>query len=209
MQNGKLAILVGDVAGHGVAAALIMVKFGVEARVILEREQDLASAIAQLNQRMCAASRDDRLVTLVALVLDPVTHTVILVNAGHPSPMLVRHSDGSVEEATPRAVSGYFIGLMKDVTFQNHSIQLLPGDQLFLFTDGITEARDRNKNQFHVEGLKKVLSTKKRSLSDTGEKIMEAVGMHAFHCEQSDDILLVGVGRTAIEPAPMNNYQSE
>src|SRR5262249_52410767 len=104
LPDQRLAILLGDVAGKGVPAALVMAKFSVEARVCLETAFGLAAAVSKLNAHMARADLSDRFVTLVAVVLDPATHTATLVNAGHPSPLLIRYATGAVEEAAPVAV---------------------------------------------------------------------------------------------------------
>ena len=101
LPGQRLAILLGDVAGKGVAAALVMAKFSVEARVCLETEPDLAAALQKLNTLMVRAALVDRFVTLAAVLLDPATHTATLVNAGHPSPLLYPARFGSGGRSHP------------------------------------------------------------------------------------------------------------
>src|SRR6266700_2709654 len=87
----RLAILLGDVAGKGVPAALLMAKLSSDARFALLKESEPARAISVLNDLLYPnTSQMDRFVTLAAALLDPATHQVTLVNAGHPSPLLIR-----------------------------------------------------------------------------------------------------------------------
>src|SRR5262249_22217036 len=139
LPGGRLAVLLGDVAGKGVAAALIMAKFSVEVRVCLEAEPDLAAAVTRLNSVMTRAALSDRFVTLAAVVLAPAAHTATLVNAGPPSPLLVRHATGAVEEAAPLEVAGPLIGVDAGHVYAGREILLQPGDHLVLFSDGVTD----------------------------------------------------------------------
>lgn len=198
LPQQRLAILLGDVAGKGVPAALVMAKFSVEVRVCLQTEPDLAAAVSKLNALMSRVSLADRFVTLVALVLDPATHTATLVNAGHPSPLLVRHATGAVEEAAPARISGPPIGIHAVCDYAGCAVHLLPGDGLFLFSDGIIEAMNPQDCQFKSQGVHDVLALARGSDSprQTGECLIRAVKHHASGCSQNDDITLVCLGRT-------------
>ncbi|MCI0464951.1 MAG: SpoIIE family protein phosphatase, partial [Gemmataceae bacterium] len=93
-QRQRLAMLLGDVAGKGVAAALWMAKISADARSCMLTEADPAVAITKLNAVLHEAGQTDRFVTLVAVVLDAREHTATLVNAGHPSPLIYRQATG-------------------------------------------------------------------------------------------------------------------
>src|SRR5262249_58094397 len=88
LSGGRLAVLIGDVAGKGVPAALVMAKFSVEARVCLEAKPDLASAVSRLNEQMSRANLPDRFVTLTAAVIDPTASPLTVLSAGNPSPVI-------------------------------------------------------------------------------------------------------------------------
>jgi serine phosphatase RsbU (regulator of sigma subunit) len=195
LPHDRLAILLGDVAGKGVAAALVMVKFSVEARVCLERETDLAAALTKLNALMMRAGVVDRFVTLAAVILDPWAHTATLVNAGHPSPLLVRHATGEVEKAVPTEITGPPIGVHENYHYACCEIQFRPGDGLVLFSDGITEAMDAQNQQFRTKRVQAVLQSGRVSPQETGKRLIQAVKQHAFGCSQNDDITLVCFGR--------------
>jgi serine phosphatase RsbU (regulator of sigma subunit) len=195
LPGQRWAILLGDVAGKGVPAALIMAKFSVEARVCLETEADLAAAVSKLNDVLARSALQDRFVTLVALVLDPAAHTAALVNAGHLSPLLVRRASGEVEEATPLAVSGLPLGVTAGHPFASSMVQLLPGDALYLFSDGIPDALNAQGHDFGTKGILAVLQSGNPSPREMGERLIQAVKRHALGCEQNDDITLVCFGR--------------
>jgi serine phosphatase RsbU (regulator of sigma subunit)/pSer/pThr/pTyr-binding forkhead associated (FHA) protein len=194
LPRQRLAVLLGDVAGKGVPAALVMAKFSVEARVCLETEADLAVALSKLNALMRRAALPDKFVTLAAVVLDPARHTATLVNAGHPSPLLFRHATGEVEQAAPVKSAGPPIGI-DDHVYASCEIRLIPGDGLLLFSDGVTEAMDQQRRLFGTKGVRGVLERERLSPHEAGERVLRAVKRHAAGCDQHDDITLVSFGR--------------
>jgi phosphoserine phosphatase RsbU/P len=195
LPGGRLAVLLGDVAGKGVAAALIMVKFSVEARICLQSEPDLAAAVTRLNAVLLRADLGERYVTLAAAVLDPVKHTITLVNAGHPSPQLVRSATGVVEDAIPLAVVGPPLGLFEKQIYFAYEVPLEPGDGLMLFSDGVTEATNAQGRQFLMHRVRTVLQSARFAVPESGERLLRAVREHATGCDQSDDTTLVSLGR--------------
>ena len=198
LPQQRLAVLLGDVAGKGVAAALVMVKFSVEVRARLLTEPELAAAVTQLNALMNQSSLSDRFVTLIAAVLDPASHTVTLVNAGHPSPLLFRRAGGAVEEVVPAAVAGPPVGIGVGHVYRCCQVPLQPGDGLILFSDGVTDAMNPLGRRFRANGVRTVLQGGHKSARETGERLIQTVKQHAAGCRQNDDITLVCFGRAAI-----------
>ncbi len=195
LSGNQLAILVGDVAGKGVAAALVMARFSAEARSCLQTGTPLAAAVRRLNTLMQPLSFTDRFVTLAALLLDPAAHTVTLVNAGHPLPLLLRRATGGVEEAIPRDIVGPPLGVIEDCDYPAHQLTLHPGDSMVLFSDGVPDAMDVNEDPFGTPRLHGVLEDAKVSPYKLGERVLGAVAKHAAGRSQHDDITLVCFGR--------------
>jgi phosphoserine phosphatase RsbU/P len=194
LPGNRLGILVGDVAGKGVAAALVMARFSAEARACLRTEPDLAAAVCQLNTLMQSINLTDRFVTLAALMLDLATHTVTVVNAGHPSPLL-RRANGAVEDIVSKADSGPPIGVMEAYPYIARQVVLKPGDVLVLFSDGVTDSLDAQRRFLGMQGLRKLLGSEPPHA--LGTRIVQAVKAHAAGCDQYDDITLVCFGHTA------------
>jgi serine phosphatase RsbU (regulator of sigma subunit)/pSer/pThr/pTyr-binding forkhead associated (FHA) protein len=199
LTEGRLAVTVGDVAGKGVSAALLMAKLSSDMRFSLLTENDPACAIGKLNNLLYEfTSKADRFVTLAAAVLNPVNHLVTLVNAGHLSPVLYRPATSSLEDVVPRATAGVPLGIMDGYDFESCQIQLRPGESLLLFTDGITEAMDVKNVAFGMAGMNKALHQAggigPRTLV---ERIVRSVKEHAAGRDPFDDITVVGFGRTA------------
>src|SRR5690606_33371395 len=136
LPDGRIAIVVADVVGHGVAAALLMAKLSAETRYCLASHSQLSDALTELNKRFCGP-RSDRFVTIVMTVLDPREHTMTVANGGHMAPLL-RRADGSVEDVAEE-IANVPIGIMEDVTYEQATIPLAPGDCITLYTDGVNE----------------------------------------------------------------------
>src|SRR5262245_35814522 len=143
LPTRRLAITVGDVAGKGVPAALLMAKVSADAQFCFQLEEDPAAALNRLNARLYPhASAVGRFVTFTAAVLDAESHAVTLVNAGHPPPLLYRPGTGAVQEALPGGTAGLPLGVEKGEVYRAFRVGLQPGDCLILYSDGVTEAMD-------------------------------------------------------------------
>jgi serine phosphatase RsbU (regulator of sigma subunit)/pSer/pThr/pTyr-binding forkhead associated (FHA) protein len=194
-----LAVTLGDVAGKGVPAALLMAKLSSDARFCLLTEPDLAPAVNRLNDLLqLQAGKLDRFVTLVGALLDPTSHTVTMVSAGHNSPLLYRRKTGTLIEAMAKEVAGFPLGIMECQDYSACQITLEPGDCMVMFTDGVTEARSVRDTEFGTEGiLQAVEKGGPFSPRVLCERIVKAVKQHAAGRPQHDDITLACLGRTA------------
>jgi serine phosphatase RsbU (regulator of sigma subunit) len=195
LADGRLAVLLGDVTGKGVSAALVAAKFSVEARVCLETNSNPAAAVDRLNTVMMRAAVPGKFVTLAVAVLDPATHAVVVVNAGHPSPLLLRATE-EVEEVASYDVSGLPIGIEEGTPYLSRSVRLEPGDRLLVFSDGVSEAMDANDRQFGTEGILSAVQVASNSPLATGENLLQALKRHVAGCGQSDDVTVVCFGRS-------------
>ena len=189
-------MLLGDVAGKGVPAALIMVRFSVEVRAALLTEPDPAAAFGRVNSALQQLRQMDRFVTLMGVILDPAVHTVTLVNAGHPPPLLLRPGKVPVE-AAPRASGGPAIGLFENASYTCCSQRLEPGDCIVLFSDGVTDAMSMSGRQFGRKGVEAAVRGCRTLPATVGQTLLDAINRHAANCSQSDDITLLCFGRTA------------
>src|SRR5262249_48299542 len=152
LPDRRLGVVIGDVAGKGMPAALLMAKIASDARSCLLSELHPERAVARLNNLAHRASHiHHRFVTLVAAVLEPDQGAVTLVNAGHLTPLVCRRASQDLEEAMPAEIAGLPVGVQKDSAYTSFRIQLQQGDSLLLFTDGVTEAEDKNNKQFRMD----------------------------------------------------------
>jgi serine phosphatase RsbU (regulator of sigma subunit) len=195
VTSQRLATLVGDVAGKGVPAALLMAKVSADARFCMLTEAEPAAGVTKLNALLQQAGLSDRFVTLVAALLDTNEHTVTLVNAGHPSPLVYRAATMSLEEATPKEVVGLPLGVVDGFEYASCQVKLAPGDCVFIFTDGVTDAMDVQNLQFQMKGIYAALQGGSFTPRTLGERIVKAVKQHAAGRDQHDDITLACFGR--------------
>jgi serine phosphatase RsbU (regulator of sigma subunit) len=196
LPRQRVAVMLGDVAGKGVAAALLMAKLSADARFCMMTEPDPAAAVTKLNSLMNQSGISDQFVTLTAAILDPGSHTVTLVNAGHPSPLIYHRATRAVAEAISNEVTGLPIGVHDGVEYDSCQVSLEPGDCILAFTDGVTEAMDVNNVQLRTKGVYAAVQGQASSPRALVNRVVEVVKQFASGRSQHDDIALVGFGRT-------------
>lgn len=196
MPNNRLALSVGDVAGKGVPAALLMARVSGDVNLAVLSEKDAAHAVMKLNCLFHQAGISDRFVAFLLCILDPATGIVTLVNGGQVPPLL-RRADGTVEEYVANEKNGLPLGVMEDFAYEAVDVQLNPGDCLLLCTDGITDANNVKKEQY---GKARLISTIKSGSKDApilGQHVVRSVEQFATAPEQFDDMTLVCLSRRA------------
>jgi serine phosphatase RsbU (regulator of sigma subunit)/pSer/pThr/pTyr-binding forkhead associated (FHA) protein len=204
LPGPRLGIALGDVAGKGVPAALLMAKVSSDARFCLLTENGPAEAVYRLNELMQEAGLIDRFITLAVGLLDPSAHQVTFVNAGHLPPLIYRASTGKIMEAAERHASGFPLGVAEGIPYVPVAIDLQPGDCVALFTDGVTEAKNKQDVEFRLDRALQTLGSGPSTAAAMGQRLVAAVKQHALGCKQHDDITVVCFGRTSAstgEPA--------
>lgn len=193
LADGRLATLVGDASGKGVAAALMMA--GVQASLrtaSLFTGDYLPALLRAANLQVCFSSLANRFATLVCGILDPATRTLRYVNAGHNSPAVL-HIDGSVDWLEP---TGAPVGLFPDAVWQEGNLRLSPGDTLLLYTDGVIEACDPSGREWGVDGL--LQATRAAQAASAGDLVRSILNaMDEFCCGQPSDDTTLAVVRIA------------
>jgi serine phosphatase RsbU (regulator of sigma subunit) len=183
----RTAFLIADVSGKGLGAALLttMLQGALSGMTLGQAPADV---FAHVNRFLCAHWQLERYATIFFGVLDTTGH-LEFINAGHPSPMLLRH--GQVEAAFPAEC--YPVGLLPDATYQSHTLTLRPGDTLVLFSDGVTEAMDPNQKEFGITRLKEVLQGRDAasSVEELQSVILAAVEEFTRGARQADDVTLL------------------
>lgn len=192
LPDGRTAIIVADVAGKGVAAALVMARVSAEAKFCLATELRPGDAMNRLNDRLCLLEID-RFVTMVILVLDPRTHEVTIVNAGHMPPIW-RRADGTVEEPG-RNTSSMALGIRPGIEYREAVILLGPGESLTIYTDGVTDATNDGGKDFQAHRILGHVKKVGGSAQDLGQAIISDLQQFIGNHPQTDDICLVCVGR--------------
>jgi len=189
----RWAVSVGDVAGKGMCAALMMASICPEVRHLARAGVDPHEVLARVNRHVYDAEVEGRFVTLALAELDTRGHRMRVFNAGHTDP-IVRRAGGRVD-VVGRVGSGPPLGAAPDSAYGADKVTLGPGDVVILYTDGVTEAMDRDGRMFGEEGLLRTVAGAPEGVAQLGEAIVAAVRRHAVGRPQFDDITLVCFGR--------------
>jgi len=190
LGNGRLGLLVADVVGKGVPAALLMASIHAAIRTRAPLFQDCCGELlSHLNTLLYESTDSGMFATLFYAVYDESSRMLTYANAGHEPPLLLRGVGRErviLESHTPPA------GLCETIPACQSSLQLEPGDWLLIFTDGITEARNTDGQEFGTERLLAAIGGKfDRSAEEIRDQILAALRNHTNGLPQSDDVTLL------------------
>jgi sigma-B regulation protein RsbU (phosphoserine phosphatase) len=151
--NGQHALIIADVAGHGVSAGLHMAGIQALLRALVPLNQSPAEVMRQVHKLFIHNIRFDTFVTFFIGAFDAPTRTLTYCNAGHPPPLVVHPAEapGDVFDTLPPTAAA--LGLVEDALFADRSIELQTRDLLVMYTDGVTEAMDAQNRRFGQERL--------------------------------------------------------
>ncbi len=189
----RLGVMLGDVAGKGLPAALLMAKLQATLRALVSTAASLGELAAQVNAILNRDGLPNRFATLVYLELAPGSGHVRLLNAGHMPPLVVR-PDGRVEEMPPGSMA---LGMVPDAAFAGQSIDLAPGELLVVYSDGITEAMNAAEEFYGDARLRTtVAAAPGAAAARVGAAILAAVDAFVGEAHGHDDMSLVILKRT-------------
>jgi len=193
--QGKLAVAVGDVAGKGMPAALLMASLQAHVQAITELGGSPAGVVARLNRSIGLRCPDNRFVTFFLAVFDPAASELAYSNAGHNPPLLLR-MDGRVERLE---AGGVALGMFARASFEEATIPFAAGDILILYSDGVVEAsRAEDDEQFGEDRLVEIVrSSASGGLLQAIERVLEELRAWSGPDGFDDDITLVLARRSA------------
>ncbi len=191
IDDDHLGMAIADVSGKGVPAALFMMI----AKSIVQNCAMLGNSPSEIlrltNESICANNRMEMFVTIWVGILEVSTGTLTAANAGHEYPTLCR-AGGTF--ALYRDKHGFVIGGMEGMVYREYTLQLSPGDKLFLYTDGVPEATDRNDKLFGTERMLEALnSAPDASPKEILQNVRKAVDHFVQDMEQFDDLTMLCV----------------
>jgi sigma-B regulation protein RsbU (phosphoserine phosphatase) len=191
MSNTKTGVMIADVSGKGVPAALFMALSRIVVRVTATWFKKPSEVISFANPIISNNSKTGMFVTLFYGIFDNETNTLTYVNAGHNPPIVFRKGSGKIEELE---LTGVAVGAMDDARFEQREINLSSGDVIVLYTDGITEALNEREEMFEVPRLIELIQKKSASSSqEIVDAIIETVFTFSGNQPQFDDITLMVV----------------
>jgi sigma-B regulation protein RsbU (phosphoserine phosphatase) len=185
-ERERLLVVIADVAGKSVPAALLMATLQASLRTIAGENAALADLVARLNRYACAHSLNGlRFTTAVLGEYNPVSRRLVYVNAGHNAPIL-RRGNGAVETLE---VGGLPLGIQSGETYETATLELKPGDALIFFTDGVVEAFNEEGKEFGNERwLGAIRNLPDWNAQETLNFLMKKVDDYVGATRQSDDI---------------------
>ncbi len=187
LDEKRIGICVGDVAGKGITAALLMANLQASFRAFATADASPQVVCTKLNKFLCANTAPGKFVTFFYAVLDADERKLTYENAGH-SPGLLLRSDGATESLQG---GGAVLGALPDWTYQDYVAKLQPGDKLLLSTDGITEAENAQLEEFGEERLVEAARARDGNALDIQRAIMQQVSNFCSGNFRDDATLLV------------------
>ena len=194
--DGKRAVLLGDVSGKGVSAALLMSMTLTLLRLGVGRGFTPAETLKLVNDQLAKNNPSCMFVTIWLGVFDPETGKLVYANGGHCAPAIVPAS-GVKPVRWLREISGPLVGVMDDATFIDRQATIETGDVVLVYSDGVTEAMNEARQLYSEEGLLAALNTLHDATPQAVvQGVMKAVALHRGKAAQSDDITMVAFKMT-------------
>ena len=188
MRDDRLYFLIGDVSGKGVPASLFMTVVGHLFRNVARYSTSASVIVEAINNGLAEGNDEDMFCTIFCGVLDMQTGKVEYCNAGHNAPILIHN--GKTEFMTPEV--NLPAGVLGEFEYKSEEILLSEGDALFLYTDGVTEAENKDKDLFgDATTLAMVDLLKDMRMKDLSDGVYDAVKQFVDGYEQSDDLTML------------------
>ena len=190
VDERHIAIVMADVSGKGVPAALFMVIGKTLIKDHTQPGRDLGEVFTEVNNILCESNDNGMFITAFEGVLDLVTGEFRYVNAGHEKPFIYRKNGEYEAYETP---AGFVLASLEDIEYQEQKIKLSIGDKIFQYTDGVTEAVDKNKKLYGMDRLQHALNEKCLDCSpeETLRLVKEDIDAFVGDNDQFDDITML------------------
>ena len=190
--DDNMAVVVGDVSGKGIPAALMMARMSSDVKFYAIQEREPKDVLPHLDQGQADTGMDDVFVTMAYLTVNLKTHEVLIGSAAHCKPLIRRAAEGDVIEGGPEP--GFPLGMMPGEEFEQATYNLQPGDVICLVTDGVTEAMDADHNEYGEERLVKAVAAAPPSPEGVRDAVLADIQKHVGDTKQSDDLTMVCFG---------------
>jgi phosphoserine phosphatase RsbU/P len=190
LDDGRVALCIGDVSGHGLPAALLMANFQATLRSQMTITQSVKDCLRRANHLLVNCTDTDRFITCFLGILDTYHHTMTYCNAGHDPPLLLK------SDINQLWAEDLMLGVFDNLPYSEKTICLDRGDVLVLFSDGVTESRNQFDEEFGINRLSHII---REHRSSTAEEILDtvvkSVCCFSVDCPQADDITIMVLKR--------------
>ncbi len=195
LPGDRVGIVVGDVSGKGISAALYMARLTRDLRYFALAEADPGKVLGWMNRAVSEGGHDDIFVTLVYVVLDAPNRSIHFANAGHMPPTIRRRAENSV--VVLEETSGLPLGVLPDTDYDSQVFQLESGDTVLLYTDGLVEAMSPQRVMYGNEKMIKMLGRGPSAPAVLLDRVVKDMQLHVADAPQFDDTTIVCVGLNA------------
>jgi sigma-B regulation protein RsbU (phosphoserine phosphatase) len=186
--ENQVGIAIGDVCGKGIPASLIMASFRASLIAEIRNNYAIRSIMFKVNNLLFESTQSDIFVTAVYGVLDTKNRIFTFTNAGHNAPIF-RHADGRMEYLIEGGVA---LGTFENSKYEERPLGLIPGDLIVFYTDGVTEAKNENEEEFGTKRLKQVINGSYHlSAPEIQNNIYQAVKDFTGNLPQADDLTMI------------------
>ena len=193
IDENHLAFVIGDVSGKGIPAALFMMVTNILITDHVRMGVSPAEVLNYVNEEICKHNKADMFVTLLLGVLELSTGKIVAANAGHDDAAILRKG-GSCELF--KSKHGMVVGAFAESRYKNFELQLQPGDKLFLYTDGVPEATDKDEKMFTIDRMLRVLDeAKERDPKGVLDAVYAGVNAFVGEAPQFDDLTMLCIER--------------
>lgn len=202
LPDGRIAIAIGDVTGHGMSAAFLMATTQLLVRTTMQRISDPAACLEEVNRQLCTLIFNGQFVTLQILVVDPDGGPIEITSAGHPAPLLAED-----DRFTPLPVDSHLVlGVDPEAIYETTTINLPAGASILLYTDGASDVQSPGGDRLGTEGLRRTCPRDLASGQPADAKTLLNAVVHALNHfrgtrELGDDLTLVSIRLTQASPA--------
>jgi len=193
IDDDHIGFVIADVSGKGIPASIFMAVSRTIIRTTGIRGMSPAECLTRSNSLIAKESYESMFVTVFYGIYNIKTGEFKYSNAGHNYPYIIKRNGQVIELKSPAEI---VVGVLDDFDYSEYNIQFEPGDSLYMFTDGVTEAMDIDENQFGEERLQKLLSTTSNmDCQETVDLVKTDVAEYTKGAEQSDDITMLAFKR--------------
>jgi phosphoserine phosphatase RsbU/P len=194
IDDEHLCFVIADVSGKGIPASLFMAvtKTLIKAKAAVGLTAD--RIVSRVNEELCVGNDTNMFVTIFCAILDVHTGEIEYTNGGHNPPLVIRKTG---EVSVLKSTGGIVVGVIDDAVYTADRLTLYPGDILYLYTDGVNEAMNKNGELFSDKRLEQeIIKLKEKSIKEIIDGIMGEIELFAQDTPQSDDITMMVIQYT-------------
>lgn len=192
LEDGRIGLIIGDVSGKGIPAALLMATVHTMLRTAVQGTLSPGAVLARVNELLTAEIPEGMFVTCFFALLDPASGHLCYANAGHEPPY--RQHEGSAAELR---ATGMPLGMLPGTRYDEYEITLAPGDSLLFYSDGLVEAHNPASEMFGFPRLQRILTEQTDGVPLIDMLLSELQSFTGEQSEQEDDVTLLTVQRTS------------